>query len=256
MFELERFDEKGDFRMWKYKILTQLEIQGLSSVLQEEVSEKSSDVKDEEEKDEKEEKEVNVDPRKADKDLRVRSLLGTCLLDTILRKIMHKKTALGMWQELERDYQTKSLPNRIYLKQMFASYKMEEGKSIEENIDMFLKLITDLVSLEISISYKDQAIQVLSGLPSQYEPLVHTLKYGMGKDMLTLHEVVTSAYAKEVELKQKGLLGRSRSCNEGLNFEDRGRSDKRGKQSKGRGSSRNRYRSKSRDSKDAKSKAC
>lgn len=35
-FEIEKFDGKGDFGLWKFKMLAQLEIQGLLSVLQEE----------------------------------------------------------------------------------------------------------------------------------------------------------------------------------------------------------------------------
>ena len=34
-FKMDKFDGKGDFGMWKYKLLGQLEIQGLGSVLQE-----------------------------------------------------------------------------------------------------------------------------------------------------------------------------------------------------------------------------
>lgn len=73
---------------------------------------------------------------------------------------------------------------------------MEENKSIEENVDVFLKLIADLESLKITISDDDQAIQLLSGLPAAYEQPVHTLQYGLGKDTLTVSEVVNSAYSK------------------------------------------------------------
>ncbi|CAA7055048.1 unnamed protein product [Microthlaspi erraticum] len=95
-------------------------------------------------------------------------------------------------------------------------------------MDSFLKLIADLESLDIKISDEDQAIQVLSGLPQAYEPLLDTLKYGMGKDTITLRDVTASAYAKEVELRQKGLLNKSKSNPEGLYVEaSRGRSEKR-----------------------------
>lgn len=194
-FEMEKFDGKGDFGLWKYKLLGQLEIQGLGSVLREEIGSVSGD-----QSDDTESKEVKVDPRAAEKDIRVKNLLGTCLSDTILRKIMHETTALGMWKALEQDYQTKSLPNRIYLKQSFASFKMEERKSIEENLNTFLKLIADIASLKIMVSDEDQAIQLLTSLPTPYEPLVHTLKCGTRKETLTVNEVVSSAYAKEPEL--------------------------------------------------------
>lgn len=225
-FEVIKFDGKGDFGLWKFKMLAQLEIQGLLSVLEEGAttsdSTKTVEVAD-----------VKIDLKKSEKDLRVRSLFSTCLSDVILRKIMHETTALGMWKALERDYQTKSLPNRIYLKKKFSCFKMEEDKSIEENVDTFLKLIADLASIKIYITDEDQTIQLLSGLPSAYEPLVHTLQYGTGKDTLTVNEVMTAAYSKEVELKQKGLLTRGKQS-EGLYVDSRGRQSTRGETAKGK----------------------
>lgn len=240
-FEIEKFDGKGDFGLWKFKMLAQLEIQGLLTVLHE-VEPSESD------KDKQEEgKEVKKDLRKAEKDLRVRSLFSTCLSDVILRKIMNETTALGMWKELERDYQTKSLPNKIYLKKKFSCFKMEEEKPMEENFDLFLKLVADLASIKIDISDEDQAIQLLSGLPPAYEQLVHTLQYGTGKDTLTVNEVMMAAYSKEVELKQKGLSTRGKQS-EGLYTESRGRSSSRNDSGNNRNRSnklKHRFRSKS-----------
>ena len=168
-FEMDKFDRKGDFGMWKYKMMAQLEIQGLLAVIQNDfVVTAASEKQEEGEK-------PKVDPKKFDKDLRVKSLLCTCLSDSILRKIMHEQTALGMWKSLEKLYQLKSLPNMIYLKRQFSCYKMEGDKSIEENVDVFLKLIADLESLKVTVTDEDQAIQLLSGLPAAYEQLVHTL---------------------------------------------------------------------------------
>lgn len=133
---------------------------------------------------------------------------------------------MGVWRASEGDYQTKTLPNCIYLKQSFASYKMDENKSIEENLDKFLKLVDDLAILNINVSYDNQAIQILTSLPPQYDSLVHTLKYGNGKETLTIKEVTTIAYVKEAELKEKGLGKRPNSNDEGLTI-SRGRTYKR-----------------------------
>lgn len=124
---------------------------------------------------------------------------------------------------------------------------MEEDKSIEENVDLFLKLVAYLASIKIEVTDENQAIQLLSDLPSVYEPLVHTLQYGTGKDTLTVNEVVTAAYPKEVELKQKGLLTRGKQA-EGLYVDSRGRSTTRGDSGKGKPWNRGkgRFRSKSR----------
>lgn len=132
---------------------------------------------------------------------------------------------MGVWRASEGDYQTKTLPNCIYLKQSFASYKMDENKSIEENLDKFLKLVDDLAILNINVSYDNQAIQILTSLPAQYDSLVHTLKYGNGKETLTIKEVTTIAYVKEAELKEKGLGKRPNPNDEGLTV-SRGRTYK------------------------------
>lgn len=130
-FEIEKFDGKGDFGLWKFKMLAQLEIQGLLSVLKEEEEDASTSDGGKKE----DGTETKKDLKRADKDLRVRSLFSISLSDVILRKIMNETSALGMWKALERDYQTKSLPNRIYLKKKFSCFKMEEDKPMEENFD-------------------------------------------------------------------------------------------------------------------------
>ena len=108
-------------------------------------------------------------------------------------------------------------------------------------------MVADLASIKIEVTGEDQAIQLLSGLPSVYEPLVHTLQYGTGKDTLTVNEVVTAAYSKEVELKQKGLLTRGKKT-KSLYIESRGRSTTRGDSSRGKpwNKGKGRFRSKSR----------
>ncbi|ESQ45854.1 hypothetical protein EUTSA_v10011059mg [Eutrema salsugineum] len=100
---MDKFDGKGDFGMWKYKMMGQLDIQGFLPVIEEGIMIYTTQ-----------------EPKKDEPKNKVRSLLGTCLSDQILRKIMHETIALGQWNALERIYQTKSLPNQIYLKKQFS----------------------------------------------------------------------------------------------------------------------------------------
>ncbi|KAG7533290.1 Zinc finger CCHC-type [Arabidopsis thaliana x Arabidopsis arenosa] len=247
-FDIPKFDGKGDFGLWKFKVRYRLELQGLEYTLKETktvlTSEQTStsatpidsgkgvaDVKTETEK-------VEFDPAK---DKRARTVISMSLEDVPLRKVMNELTALGVWKALERDYQSKSLPNRIYLKQRFSCFKFEEHKSIEDNSDVFLKLVDDLASLSISISNEDQAIQILSALPEPYESLRDTLRYGARKSQsLTIDDVTNAAYLKEIELKQKV---KSKENSEGL-FVSRGRSEN---SNNGQGGSR--YESKDKRSK-------
>lgn len=79
-----------------------------------------------------------------------------------------QQTAMGVWKALEADYQTKTLPKSIYLKQSFASFKMSEQKTIEENLNAFLKLDDDLASLNIIVSWMNI---ILTAFVTVYAPL-------------------------------------------------------------------------------------
>lgn len=220
-FEVEKFDGEGDFALWKHKMMAQFEILGLDSVLQPEEDDlkgkgvvgDGSDAKPK-------------DPKWLEKDRRVRNLLSMSLSDMVLRKVIKSKSALEMWTALEATYQIKSLPNRFYLKQRFYSYKMEDDKNLDKNLDVFTKLVSDLASLDVELSEEDQAVILLNSLPRRFEPLVHTLNYGRDQETITLKEITRAAYSIELDMKAKGRSGSSGTSGEGLYFQSRGRSEK------------------------------
>ena len=95
------------------------------------------------------------DKEKSDILKRTRNTIVLTLSDQILRKVVKEKTAAEMWSKLEQLYMTKSLSNRIYLKKKFYGFKMDENKSIDENINEFTKLIFDLEILEVEVDDED-----------------------------------------------------------------------------------------------------
>lgn len=103
-FEGEKFDGEGDFSLWKHKVLAQLEILGLDSVLQPEIV----DPKGKSVVDGDSDSKGAVDPKRLDKDRRIMNLLSMSLSDIVLRKVIKSKTALEMWTALESTYQIKS----------------------------------------------------------------------------------------------------------------------------------------------------
>ena len=161
----------------------------------------------------------------------------------MLRKLEEYTTAATMWSALERLYNSKTLPNKIHLQHKFYTFKMIESKSIDENIDEFLKLVSGLSSVNVSVSEEVQAILLLSSLPVQYNQLKETLKYG--RDTLTLEDVTNAAKSKEIELKD--VRESSTTHKSGEAYVTRGRPERR-KNSRGRGpqnKSRSRSRSRS-----------
>ena len=55
---------------------------------------------------------------------------------------------------------------------------MEDSRSLKENVDEFLKMISDLNNLQIQVPDEVQAIVILSALPARFDMLKETLKYG------------------------------------------------------------------------------
>ena len=99
------------------------------------------------------------------------------LKDRVLREVLKEKTTAGSWAKLEGLYMTKSLVNRLYLKQALYSFKMQDDKSIDEQLDIFNKLILDLENIDASIEDEDQALLLLSSLPKSYTNFKDTLLY-------------------------------------------------------------------------------
>lgn len=106
-----------------------------------------------------------------------------------------RKSCSSSLEAMEREYETKSLPHMIFLKQRFSCFKFEENKTIDENLDCFLKLVSNLVSININISDEDQAIQILSALPEVYDTLRDTLRYEVGKTVT--FAITSDTYSKD-----------------------------------------------------------
>ena len=235
--EVEKFDGRGDYTLWKEKLMAHMEILGLTEAL------KEAHISDPEETDgDDKEKEVLMEEKRR----KARSTMVLSVSDQVLRKIKKEKTAASMMVALDKLYMSKALPNRIYLKQKLYSYKMQESLSVEGNIDEFLHLIADLENTNVLVSDEDQAILLLMSLPKQFDQLRDTLKYSSGRTTMTLDEVVAAIYSKELELgsNKKSIRGQAEGLYVKEKEETRGRSEQREK-----GNKKNRSRSKSKSKK-------
>ena len=135
---------------------------------------------------------------------------------------------------LESLYMTKSLTNKIYLKTKLFWFKMQEDKSLEENLDEFNKVVIDLENIGEKIDDENQAVILLNSLPPAYNQLRDTIRYS--RDSLSIEELESAIRSKELEIRAKKKTGVSGSNNEALNV--RGRTEKRNNNQKYRGKSR------------------
>ncbi|GKB24158.1 hypothetical protein Tco_0863559 [Tanacetum coccineum] len=85
-----------------------------------------------------------------------------------------------------------------------------------EHIDEFHKLVGDLAAIDTAILDEDQALLLLTSLPSSYDNFVKTLLYG--RDTLKLEDVLATLNSRELQKKTEvkddggeGLYVRRRS---------------------------------------------
>ncbi|PKI44710.1 hypothetical protein CRG98_034887 [Punica granatum] len=91
--EMEKFDSRKDFKLWKIKIRDVLIQKGLHKALL--GKEKKLKSMEDDEWDEQDEKAV--------------STIHLCLADEVIFNVKEEKIAASLWTKLKRFYQTKSL---------------------------------------------------------------------------------------------------------------------------------------------------
>ncbi|GJX52204.1 hypothetical protein Tco_0280573 [Tanacetum coccineum] len=149
-FDIEKFNEKNDFRLWQVRMKALLEQQGLAAALEE----------------------------------------------------LHAATIVAY--------------NNVIQKKAYDSLILRLGNSQSEHIDEFPKLVGDLATIDTVISDEDQALILLTSLPSSYDNFVETLLYGW--DTLKLEDMLPTLNSKELQKMTKakgdggeGLYVRGRS---------------------------------------------
>ena len=185
-FDFEKFTGKNDFGLWKVKMRATLVQQGLWEAMKYEEPDKTANLED------------KAVVKKMDMMDRAHSALMLSLGDRVLREVCKEKTPSAVWKKLESIYMTKSLANRLFLKQRLYSIKFLEGKGIMEQLDDFMKAVDDLESVDGEIKDEDKAIMLLNALPKSFDQLKDAILYGRDSS-LTYEEVLTALKAKEFQ---------------------------------------------------------
>ena len=139
-YEIEKFTGVNDFGLWRLKMKALLVQQGCLEAL------KGATAMDA----------ALTEREKTAMIEKAHSAILLSLGDKVLRQVSKETTASGLWVKLESLYMTKSLVNRLYLKQALYSFKMIEDKVLAEQLDMFNKLILDLENIDVKIDDEDQ----------------------------------------------------------------------------------------------------
>ena len=162
-FEIENFNGKNNFEIWKVKMHDLLVQQGMVKTLLGKAKQPAS----------------ITDEDQDEMDARALSSIRLCLADDVQFNIVLEKTIVSLWTKLESLYMTKSLTKRIYLKRQLYSLQMKEGTKVADHLNTFNTLIVQLNSTEVKFEDEDKAITLLCLLFESWDNLVTSISFSL-----------------------------------------------------------------------------
>ncbi|TYK20957.1 Retrovirus-related Pol polyprotein from transposon TNT 1-94 [Cucumis melo var. makuwa] len=183
-FEVSKFNGNGDFTLKRKKIRVILVQYKVAKILDEERF-----------------LENITESGKKDMEEMTYSTILLYLSDKVLRLVDEATTTGELWKKLESLYLTKFLLNKLYLKEKFFGYKMDQSKGLEENLDEFQKIVVDLNNIGGEMSDENQAVIILNSLPETYRKVKVAIKYG--RDSLTMNIVLDALNTRNLEIKKE-----------------------------------------------------
>ena len=174
-FDIEKFDGKINFAIWRVQMRVVLTHNGLKKAL-----------------DGKSKKPTSMtDEKWDDLDEKALSAIQLCLSKEVLREVASENTTVALWAKLESLYMTKSLANKLRLKESLYTIRIPVGTSIQSHFDEFNTIVMDLENIDISIDDEDKAVLLIVSLPSNYKHFKEIMLYG-NNDTLASEDVISN----------------------------------------------------------------
>ncbi|KAL8488520.1 hypothetical protein ACS0TY_024701 [Phlomoides rotata] len=123
------------------------------------------------------------------------SAIILCLGYKPLREVSKEKTAIDVWRKLESLYLTKSVSNKLYVKQELLDFRMSDGKDLNEQLDTFNRYIDDLEDLDLKMEDDDKALMFLNALPKSLDNFKDYVLFG-NQDGVNYDSVLTAVKTK------------------------------------------------------------
>ena len=149
----------------------------------------------------KEGAEEKADVKKSDLHDKAYSTLVLSLSDRVLREV----------SKLESIYMTKSLTNRLHLKQKLFTFRFFDSRSIGEQLEEFAKCIDDLENIDEVIKDEDKALMLLNSLPKSYDQFKDAILLGRDSK-ITYEEVHSALKLKEFQKRVVKLVDPVAEC--------------------------------------------
>jgi hypothetical protein len=183
-FEIENFNDKNNFEIWKIKMHDLLMQQGVVKVLLGKTKQPVS----------------ITDEDWDEMDARALSAIHLCLANDVLFNIVTENTTTGLWSKLESLYMMKSLKNMIFLKIQLYSLCMKEGMEIVDHLNTFNTLLVQLDSMGVKFESEDKAITLLCSLPASWDHFVTSISFS-STESIEFDDTVGALLSKETRKK-------------------------------------------------------
>jgi hypothetical protein len=119
--------------------------------------------------------------------------------------VSEEATTKDLWNKLGNLYLSKSLVNKLFLRNKLYNLRMTDGDSVVKHLKDFNNVVSQLVSVEIKISDEDKCMSLLCSLPESWDILC--LAIGINTISVNFDEVVS--YFLLEEMIQKKMEGQS-----------------------------------------------
>jgi hypothetical protein len=122
----------------------------------------------------------------------------------VLLNVSGESTTKELWDKLGNLYQSKSLVNKLFLRKKLYHLRMEVGYFVIEHLNAFNTMVSQLVSVNITIAKRDKCITLLCSFPDSWDNLVVAI--GSTTQSTLKYEDVVSSLLSE-EMRQKSMDG-------------------------------------------------
>jgi hypothetical protein len=104
------------------------------------------------------------------------AILSLALDDSLLSMVRDLTTSAELWKKLEKQFELKTVSNRLFLRKQLCTTKLREGDNLTQHISRLKDLSNELKYAGSTVSEEELVSTLLSSLPASYDMLVMSLE--------------------------------------------------------------------------------